>query len=403
LAVPEPDVFPIQFGDSISPDSPEPGAGRIESPGASDKYQFEVEAGQRFIFRLLRFDPFLNTVNWSLQSPTLGTLYFGDLIRYQPRILTLEESGVFDLIIGDKNNSATGEYELVLEGIPSPDEIQLSLEEPVEIFNDGEWGGIYPSSAAQDIYHWTMDAPGWIFLDLKEADKELQFAQWELFGPANQKVYSKFFFSGDPGLLFLESAGDYRMVIGGNLNSGTGDYRIHIQPVPAREVFDLTIGDEVKLNQPQEGAGLIDVPGAQDVYHFSAEAGQEVFVEVLQTERSLGFMTWQLLDDSGTVIFDECLRCIDPGKITLEKGGEYQILVGGFQHAGPVLIHSAFGMFRNLKYSKSKQCSFQFCQINHRPGAGRLESPGSRDIYQIEGVKGQVWYLNPKQASGLKT
>lgn len=403
LHVPEPDVFQLQLGVIVSPDSPATGAGRIESPGASDNYQFEVQAGQRFIFRLLSFNSSLDSVSWSLQSPTLGTLYFGDLIQYQPRIFTMETSGVFDLIIGDKNNPATGEYEFVLESIPPPDEIHLSVKDPVEIFNDGNGGGLIQSSAAQDVYHWTMDAPGWIFLDLKEADKRLQFAQWELYGPSNQKIYSKFFFSGDPGLIFLEDAGDYRMIIGGNLNSGTGDYRIHIQPVPSREIFDLSIGEEVKLNQPEEGAGIINVPGAQDVYHFHAEAGQEIFVEVLQSERSLGFLTWQLVDDSGNVLFDECLRCVNPGKITLEKGGDYQLLVGGFQHAGTGAYSFQVWDVPEPQVFEIESADFSILPDQPAAGVGRLEFPGARDIYQIKGIKGQVWHLKPTLATRSQT
>ncbi len=399
LDVPDPDIFQVQFGEMIGPDQPWDGAGRIESPGASDRYQFEVESGQRFIFRLLRFDPSLDTVNWSLQSPTLGTLYFGDLIRYRPRILTLEETGLYELVIGDRNNSATGEYELVLEGIPAPDEIQLDLSEAVEIFNDGSGAGFIENSAAKDIYHWTMEEPGWIFLDLKAADKGLQFSQWELFGPANQKVYSKFFYSGDPGLMFLESAGDYQMVIGGNLDSGTGEYRIHVQPVPAREEFHIAIGDEVHLNLPGAGAGNIHVPGAQDVYTFSAEPGQEIFLEVLQTERSLGFLTWQLVDDSGAILFDECLRCIDPGKYTLEKGGEYTLLVGGFQHAGTGAY--SFRLWDVPAPHVFQLTSDQSSILPDKPsaGAGRLESPGARDVYLIEGTKGQVLSFSPTLAN----
>ena len=285
LAIPDPDIFQVQFGDEIGPDTPKTGAGRIESPGASDAYHFEVEAGQRFIFRLLSYEPVLDYVNWSLQSPTLGTLYFGDLIGYQPQILTLEESCVFQLVIGDKNNSATVEYRILLQSIPSPDEIHLSLDEPIEIINDGQGGGLIETGAAADVFHWSLEEPSWVFLDLKEADSALQFAQWELIGPGNEKVFSKYFFSGDPGLVFLNSPGDYRIVIGGNLNSGVGEYRIHIQPVPDKETFELNIGDEVRLNQPREGAGSIHVPGAQDVYFFSAEQGKEVFIEVLQTDR----------------------------------------------------------------------------------------------------------------------
>jgi hypothetical protein len=400
LAVPEPEVFRISYGDEITGGQELNGSGYIEKPGASDEYHFEVTEDQKFILRLLGFDQSLAQVDWSLLSPGRGTLHSEDLLQYEPRIFNPKESGVFKLVVGDANNSSTGYYQFRLEGIPPPDETLISLQSPVDIVNEGKGGGYLQGDGSEDVFLWNLETPGWFFIDLKEFHPDLQFAQWELFGPTGQKVFSKFFFSGDPGLIFLPSSGDYRMVVGGNVQSGQGAYRIHIQPVPDRDVFDIRLGDTVGLNLPEEGAGEIIVPGAQDIYRFSVEAGDEVYIEVLNAEPSLGFMPWRLENAQGELVYDQCLRCSNPGKISFQESGEFKILVGGFRHGGT----GSYG-FRLWKVPPSEMVDIGVGVLSVAPGipkngSGNLDAPGEADIFVIQGEPGQTWYFRPTLASG---
>ena len=74
--MPDTEVFEIAFGDEVDgKDTELEGAGMIESPGARDEYLFQVDEGQKIIFQLISFEQTIKDVNWSISSPSLGTLY----------------------------------------------------------------------------------------------------------------------------------------------------------------------------------------------------------------------------------------------------------------------------------------------------------------------------------------
>ncbi|MDA0751899.1 MAG: VWA domain-containing protein [Verrucomicrobia bacterium] len=403
-SVPDPQEFHIALGTEIDGKSTEfEGAGVIESPGARDEYLFQVEAGQQIVFRLIAFERTLDDVNWSLFSPTLGALYSGDLAQYSPSIITLNESGIFSLVIGDSESAALGSYHFQLDAIPPPDELPIDVSQALELDSSLPGAGFIQVAGAADVYSWTMAEPGWLFLDLVDADRDLQFAEWQLLGPENQRVLSTHFFSGDPGLVYLSQAGEYRMTIGGNIASGKGAYRIHLQPVPANEEFSIELGDLITFNQPGEGAGHIGVPGAQDVYRFNAVAGQSVFVESLQADRELGFLSWRMEDPEGRVLFEECLRCKDPGVLVLSESGSYQVIVGGSQHAGTGKY--AFRIWTVPPpelFSKGME-PFEVVPAQNGTGEGILNVPGEVDTYLIRADKPETWHFRPTLGSGSPT
>ena len=403
-AVPDTEVFQIAFGDEVNGnDTPLEGAGRIESPGARDEYVFQVETGQKIIFQLISFDQTIKDVNWSLVSPSLGALYSGDLLQYSPSIITINESGTFSLVIGDSASAAQGSYHFRLDAVPPPDEVVLDLSDAVILDEKLEGAGHLQALGASDIYHWTMDEPGWVFLDLVDADRDLQFAEWQLSGPENRQILSTYFFSGDPGLVYLNQAGDYKMIVGGNIESGTGSYSIHLQPVPANEEFSIQPGDLISPHQPGEGAGNIGVPGAQDVYRIEVSAGQSVFVESLQADRDLGFLSWRMESPEGEVIFEECLRCKDPGLFVLAQAGVYQITVGGSQHAG-----TGNYAFRIWEVPLPEQFDKGHVGFVVTPDSsdsleGVLGVPGEVDTFLIHADRLETWHFRPTHGTGSPT
>lgn len=403
-SVPDPEVFQIALGDEIDGKSADfEGAGTIESPGARDEYQFQADAGQKIVFQLIAFERTLDDVNWSLSSPTLGTLYSGDLVQYSPSIITLNESGTFSLIIGDSASAAMGSYHFRLDAIPPPDEVSIDVSQALELNDKLPGLGFIQVNGAADVYNWSMAEPGWLFLDLVDADRDLQFAAWQIVGPENQKIFSTHFFSGDPGLVYLNQPGDYRMTVGGNIASGTGAYRIHLQPVPANEEFFIGLGELISFDQPGEGAGHIGVPGAQDVYRFEAVAGQKVFVESLQADRELGFLSWRMEDPEGSVVFEECLRCKDPGLMVLSESGPYQIIVGGSQHAGTgKYAFRIWDVPPPEVFSKGVK-PFEVVPVQSGKGEGVLNTPGEVDTYLIRADKPETWHLRPTLGNGSPT
>src|SRR5205807_1336536 len=73
-AVPDPQTFPINIGDTVSDGVPSTGAGNIESPGATDRYTFTVGPGGSRIYQHAFTDNCRCT--WSLRSTT-GSLQPG--------------------------------------------------------------------------------------------------------------------------------------------------------------------------------------------------------------------------------------------------------------------------------------------------------------------------------------
>jgi hypothetical protein len=138
----------------------------------------------------------------------------------------------------------------------------------------------------------------------------------------------------------LSKGGDYALTVGSKSNPSTGTYRLRLYDVPAADRFPIKIGDEVKDNLPGPGAGVIESPGAEDIYTFSATPRQNVYFRVLESSQGMGLLGWRLLDANGMEVFTSCLGCSEPGVQTLSKGGEYMLIVGS--RTSPATGHYAF-------------------------------------------------------------
>jgi hypothetical protein len=66
----------------------------------------------------------------------------------------------------------------------------------------------------------------------------------------------------------------------------------------------------------------------QDIYTFSASAGQAVNLRVTQLPQANDLLYWRLVDELGNDVFNTCVQCGDPGSLTLDRGGTYKIIVG---------------------------------------------------------------------------
>lgn len=76
--------------------------------------------------------------------------------------------------------------------------------------------------------------------------------------------------------------------------------------------------------------GEISGPGSQNVYAFTAEPGQRIFIKVIESLSRREFL-WRLVDERGQEIFrkDTIDWGDDLGFHTLDQGGTYQLIVGG--------------------------------------------------------------------------
>ena len=106
---------------------------------------------------------------------------------------------------------------------------------------------------------------------------------------------------------------------------------------PPPENFAIALGDTVAEGSPSAGAGRLELPGAVDVYTFTATAGQRVYFDELTGYGCTGSLRWQLSDPDGQILFDQrfaalegCSSGFDAGSVTFPKSGTYSLRVFAF-------------------------------------------------------------------------
>lgn len=106
--------LPTNIQDGISP----AGAGRIETPGATDVYTFPVPAGARVRFESAGASPALTGVDWRLADETGAEVFHACLGCTSPGVVTLSRGGQYTLTVGDDENAGTGTYRVRVEPVP---------------------------------------------------------------------------------------------------------------------------------------------------------------------------------------------------------------------------------------------------------------------------------------------
>ncbi|MEP7136456.1 MAG: serine/threonine-protein kinase [Chloroflexota bacterium] len=110
-AVPAPDEFTINIGDTVSRDNPGPGAGFIDTPGSSDIYTFTAIAGQTVTLKITELPDTSDVIYWRLEDESGKELFNTCLACGDPGTLTLEQGGNYTIIVGSNTTSpGTGKY-----------------------------------------------------------------------------------------------------------------------------------------------------------------------------------------------------------------------------------------------------------------------------------------------------
>jgi hypothetical protein len=116
--VPPPSTFNIQVGDTVQPDQPGPGAGRIESPGVKDIYTFSGSAGMKLSFAMETVDPPVSFARWTLTDEQGKVLFDTCLGCSDPDPVTLSHDGVYTLTVGADRDPWTGTYQFTVKQSP---------------------------------------------------------------------------------------------------------------------------------------------------------------------------------------------------------------------------------------------------------------------------------------------
>ena len=164
------------------------------------------------------------------------------------------------------------------------------------------------------------------------------------------------------------------------------------------EDFQIEIGDEISNGEPDSGAGLIEAPGSKDIYTFTTEAGQDVYLHIIEPPSTSNTIDIYMTDDLGANIFYSCMQCGDPGAITLDLGGTYTLTVGNDDPDG-----AGTGAYRIKIWELPPPDEFTI-NLDDRiardipgQGAGYIENPGSNDVYTFTADSGQDVYFQVKE------
>jgi hypothetical protein len=255
-----------------------------------------------------------------------------------PGAITLDRGGTYTLTVGndDPSNAATGAYRIKLWDLPPPEEFTIELNDTISRDEPGTGAGYIENPGSNDVYIFTAEAGQAVYFQVKEPPKTNDTLSWRVEDDQENELFNTCLQCGDPGLITLDRGGTYRVIVGNQSGAGTGTYGIKVWSVSPPNKFAINIGDRIAKDIPGPGAGFIEMPGAHDIYTFTATAGQTVTFKVIEQLPNWDSLEWRLVDEQDNVIFNTCLPCGDPGPLTLALGGTYTLIVGSdrYPHTG---------------------------------------------------------------------
>jgi hypothetical protein len=212
--------------------------------------------------------------------------------------------------------------------VPPADEFTIELDDIISRDEPDTGAGYIENPGNTDAYTFTAESGQLVYFQVLEPPQTSDLINWAAFDDVGNAVFDTCLACGDPGLMTLERGGTYRIYIGNQSGAGTGTYSFKVWAVEPPDEFDIEIGDTVGRDDPDIGAGFIEAPGAQDIYYFTASAGQTVQFTVTQLPNTSDLIYWRLEDENGNEFFNTCLACGDPEPITFDSDGTYVIIVG---------------------------------------------------------------------------
>ncbi len=375
--IPPPQTFDVPLGTVVSDGIPQPGMGRIESPGARDIYTLALTEPASVTFSALGED---GRSAWSLAASD-GTFLFSDQRLWQgnhPGTFALEPGTYTITVRGDLGDSGT--YRFSITPLDTPTSINLDNAKALEVSASIETAG------EQQQYVFEARVNQTIFIEIPASEPS---TLWVLTDAQGNELFSTYR-SGMTtiGPILLEQAGQHTLTVSGYADE-TGPYEFTIWNVAEPDTFAIAIGDIIARDFMRDGAGQIETPGVQDIYTFSATPGQQIFVEVLEAEFSA---YWALVDAEGTQVFGSYRSGGSSfGVLTLERGGLYTLTVSGYL--------SETGVYRARIWDVPEPDAFSIglddtiAAETTGEGAGQIESPGVRDLYTFTAEPGQKIFI----------
>ena len=193
--------------------------------------------------------------------------------------------------------------------------------------------GNIESPGSEDQYQFSATAGQRAYFHKVEFSKGMDYINWRLTDDAGQELFNTCLGCSDPGVQTFPHAGVYSLVVGNEKDPSTGSYKLRVTGVAPASRFAVKLPVTISDGVPGAGAGVIEAPGASDVYTFAASPKQRVYFRRIEIGKDMEYINWRLTDEAGTEVFNTCLGCSDPGVQTLTLGGTYTLTVGNEKNA----------------------------------------------------------------------
>src|ERR671932_221079 len=368
---------------------PGPGAGTIETPGATDLYTFTARAGQTVYFQVKAASP--SSLHWNV-TDAADTVVFDTCLCGDAGAFQLRRGGQYTITVGSATDAQVGTYQFRLWDVRPPDHFAIAIGDTVAEGVPGPGAGAIETPGTMDLYTFTARAGQTVYFQVKAASPSS--LHWNVTDAAGTVVFDTCL-CGDAGAFQLKRGGQYTITVGSATDAQVGTYQFRLWDVRPPDHFAIAIGDTVAEGVPGPGAGAIETPGTMDLYTFTARAGQTVYFQVKAASPSS--LHWNVTDAAGTVVFDTCL-CGDAGAFQLKRGGQYTITVGSATDA-------QVGTYQFRLWDVRPPDHFAIAigdtvaEGVPGPGAGAIETLGTMDLYTFTARAGQTVYFQVKAAA----
>lgn len=226
-----PQTFTIAIGDIVTPDSPQAGAGNIETPGAIDVYTFEGEAGQIVFWDSLEVESSNQFPNfyWEL-TDARGTLLGKRQIYQDTGPIPLSGNGPYKITVGTANSDLTMRYRFQLWDVPPPQTFALAVGDKVSPDFPSSGAGRIESPGATDVY--TLQVNNTQTVRFEGAMVQAGFGgqlRWMLEDERKVVLFdTALVFASDP--ITLEAGKIYTLTVGQEDSDDPQSYRFSVIP-----------------------------------------------------------------------------------------------------------------------------------------------------------------------------
>ncbi|MGJ8639433.1 MAG: hypothetical protein ACSHYA_08570 [Opitutaceae bacterium] len=315
--VPPPDSFPITIGDTVSDGAPGVGAGNIEVPGAFDTYTFAGVAGEKVFLDTLSFTG-VNWMSYRLFDPSGNQLDRQQFNLGDMGTVELPDTGTYTIEVGDSESDAIGTYSLALTLVPPSDSFVIAIGDTVSDGVPGVGAGNIEVPGASDAYTFAGVAGDKVFLETLSFTG-VNWMNYRLFDPSGNQLDRQQFNLGNMGTIELPETGTYTLEVGESDIDDLGTYSIRITAIPAPDTFAITTN--------HNPAGSIEVPGAFDIYTFSATAGEQINITNGDFV-GLATVRYRLYAPDGSLLGNRRFDGSDLGVVILPETGTYSLEIG---------------------------------------------------------------------------